>query len=271
MLEATSLPQPTDTRYVELIVRFSVVFLLYIAWKRELPQIFAHFVLFRLKSFLLVSCVFLIFFQNAGRRLCFRPCSDLEIYYFVMTAGNTFPTLRQFLLTFGSVICLARSAWIWHARHSVQFPHPNKRWNVVLSLGQARADLNSILCKMQADDNLFFLKSETILTANILKESQHVKGYKRTFFWIVLNTTRETILWCLIRKEFHFDLQADDVWMRASDPHHLAFLFLFNDTVRFPVQESSLCVCVFLYSYITHVPGDIYLRRLRSMLLCCIS
>ena len=44
-------------------------------------------------------------------------------------------------------------------------------------------------------------------------------------------------------------MQADDVWMRASDPHHLAFLFLFNDTVRYPVQESCVCVCVMFLHY----------------------
>ena len=40
-------PFPTDTRWVELIVCFSI-FMLYVAWKRGLPRKFARFVLLRL-------------------------------------------------------------------------------------------------------------------------------------------------------------------------------------------------------------------------------
>ena len=43
--ETDCLPHPTDTKYIELIVCFSV-FLLYVASKRGLPRKFARFVLF---------------------------------------------------------------------------------------------------------------------------------------------------------------------------------------------------------------------------------
>ena len=50
-----------------------IVFLLYVAWKRGLPQKIAHFVLFRLikKLSFNLLCV-LDLFQNSGSQFCFR-------------------------------------------------------------------------------------------------------------------------------------------------------------------------------------------------------
>ena len=57
------------------------VFLLYVAWKRGLPQKHLHGLscFIQLKSVLLISCAFWIFFQNAGSQLWFRFCSYINL------------------------------------------------------------------------------------------------------------------------------------------------------------------------------------------------
>ena len=75
-----SLPHPTDTRPVELIV-CSSVFMLYVAWKRGFPQNFSCFVLFRSikKHSFNLLCV-LDFFSERWQSTLFPI--DFKCYWF---------------------------------------------------------------------------------------------------------------------------------------------------------------------------------------------